>query len=90
MIDLVSIDGRLGQLGGAAPGAEARNVDHLCLRVERFDEAQIVKHLQSHGVVPRGSASSNFGAEGEGLSLYLEDPEGNVIELKGPVATERE
>jgi len=90
MIDLVSIDGRLGQLGGAAPGTEARNVDHLCLRVEPFDEAQIVKHLQSHGVAPRGPASSNFGAEGEGLSLYFEDPEGNVIELKGPAAAERE
>ena len=90
MIDLISIDGRLGKSGGAAPGAEARNVDHLCLRVEPFDEAQIVRHLQSHGVAPRGPASSNFGAEGEGLSLYFEDPEGNVIELKGPAAAERE
>jgi extradiol dioxygenase family protein len=90
MIDLVSIDGRLGRLGGAAPGTEARNVDHLCLRVEPFDEAQIVSHLQSHGVAPRGPAARNFGAEGEGLSLYLEDPDKNVIELKGPAATERD
>ena len=90
MIDLIGIDGRLGKLGGAAPGAEARNLDHVCLRVEPFDEAQIVKHLQGHGVVPRGPASSNFGAEGEGPSLYFEDPEGNIIELKGPAATERE
>jgi glyoxylase I family protein len=27
---------------------------------------------------------SRFGAEGEGPSLYLFDPEGNVVELKGP------
>jgi len=90
MIDLVGIDGELGRLGGEAPGTEARNVDHLCLRVEPFDEAQIVKHLQTHGLVPRGPASRNFGAEGEGLSLYFEDPDTNVIELKGPAAAERE
>ena len=90
MIDLVSVDGRLGRLGGAAAGAEGRNVDHLCLRVEPFDEAQVVKHLQGHGVTPRGPAARNFGAEGEGLSLYFEDPDNNVIELKGPAAAEGE
>ena len=84
MIDLVSIDGKLGRLGGAAPAAEGRNVDHLCLRIEPFDEAQIVEHLRRHGAAPRGPASINFGAEGDGLSLYLEDPDGNVVELKGP------
>lgn len=90
MIDLVSIDGKLGQAGGAAPGAEARNVDHLCLRVEPFDEAGIVDHLRRHGIAPLGPATRNFGAEGEGLSLYFQDPDRNVIELKGPATAERE
>lgn len=84
MIDLVSVDGQLGARGGAAPGKEARNVDHLCLRIEPFNEADLVKHLSQHGVMPLGSAEINFGAEGDGLSLYLCDPDGNVIELKGP------
>lgn len=84
MVDLVSIDGRLGRVGGEGPKAEGRNVDHLCLRVEPFDEQCIVSHLAEHGVAPKGPASTNFGAEGEGLSLYLCDPDGNVIELKGP------
>lgn len=84
MIDLVAIDGRLGRAGGAGPGAEGRNVDHLCLRVEPFDEAALVAHLQAHGVAPRGPAGVNFGAEGEGWSLYLADLDGNVVELKGP------
>ena len=84
MIDLISTNGKLGRLGGAAPAIEGRNVDHLCLRVEPFDETQIVEHLQSHGAFPRGPAAPNFGAEGEGLSLYFEDPDGNVIKLKGP------
>lgn len=84
MVDLVSIDGPLGRVGGEGPKAEGRNVDHLCLRVEPFDEQRIVAHLAEHGVAPRAPASTNFGAEGEGLSLYLCDPDGNVIELKGP------
>ena len=84
MVDLVSIDGKLGRLGGEGPRADGRNVDHLCLRVEPFDEPRIVAHLAERGVVPRGPASTNFGAEGEGLSLYFCDPDGNVIELKGP------
>jgi glyoxylase I family protein len=84
MIDLISIDGRLGLGGGAAAGSAGRNVDHLCLRVEPFSEAAIVAHLSAHGVATHGPASVNFGAEGDGWSLYLSDPDGNVIELKGP------
>lgn len=84
MVDLVAIDGELGRRGGEGPKEEGRNVDHLCLRVEPFDEARIVAHLAHHGVVPEGPATSNFGAEGQGPSLYLCDPDGNVIELKGP------
>ena len=72
--------------GGAAAGKEARNVDHLCLRIEPFDEAAIVAHLAAHGLSPHGPASNNFGAEGDGPSLYFDDLDGNTIELKGPSA----
>lgn len=85
LIDLVPVDGKLGRAGGAAPGREARNLDHFCLRVEPFDEVQIRHHLAAHRVVA-GPVESRFGAEGEGPSIYLEDPEGNVVELKGPPA----
>ena len=84
MIDLVSIDGTLGARGGAAAGKEARNVDHLCLRIEPFDESDLVAHLHRHGVVPPGGVDINFGAEGDGPSLYFADPDDNMIELKGP------
>jgi catechol 2,3-dioxygenase-like lactoylglutathione lyase family enzyme len=85
LIDLVPVDGKLGMAGGAAPGREGRNVDHFCLRVEPFDEAAIRRHLQAHGV-QAGPSASRYGAEGEGPSFYLEDPEHNTIELKGPPA----
>lgn len=86
MVDLIPIDGKLGSAGGAAPGKEGRNVDHFCFRVEPFDEAAIHAHLAAHGV-EAGPSASRFGAEGEGPSIYLQDPEGNTIELKGPPTT---
>ncbi len=84
-IDLVPVDGPLGRAGGAAPGAEGRNLDHVCLRVEPFDEAAIVRHLQAHGARV-GEIAQRFGADGTGPSMYVHDPEGNVVELKGPPA----
>jgi glyoxylase I family protein len=83
LLDLVPVDGKLGKAGGAPPGKEGRNLDHFCFRVEPFDEAAIRSHLQAHGVTA-GPVESRNGAEGEGPSMYLTDPEGNVVELKGP------
>ncbi|WP_303638363.1 VOC family protein [Stenotrophomonas tuberculopleuritidis] len=84
MIDLISLDGTLGRRGGAGAGNEGRNVDHLCLRIDPFDEAALVAHLQAHGVQVHDAATVNFGAEGDGPSLYFQDPDGNSVELKGP------
>lgn len=85
LVDLVQINGKLGKVGGAAPAREGRNVDHFCFRVEPFDESSIRDHLQAHGV-EAGATVSRYGAEGEGPSIYIADPEGNVVELKGPSA----
>lgn len=82
-IDLVSVDGPLGQQGGAPAGDGGRNLDHLCLRVEPFDEPAIRAHLAKHGVAA-GETVRRYGAEGDGPSLYVRDPEGNTVELKGP------
>ena len=83
MIDLVAVDGPLGRRHDHTSGATSRNVDHLCLRIEPFEEASIVAHLSAHGITPHGPASRNFGAEGEGPSLYFDDADGNTIEIKG-------
>jgi len=88
LIDLVPVDGQLGRMGGAAPGSEGRNMDHFCLRVKPFDAAAIMAHLGAHGVDP-GKVEQRYGAEGMGPSIYLRDPDGNVVELKGP-ATSKE
>lgn len=83
LIDLVPVDGTLGRAGGAAPGAGGRNLDHFCLRVAPFDETRIRATLAAHGVAA-GETATRYGAEGEGPSIYVTDPEGNVVELKGP------
>ncbi|HSE73214.1 MAG TPA: VOC family protein [Dongiaceae bacterium] len=83
LIDLVAIDGKLGRMGGGAPGKEGRNLDHFCVTIEGYDETRIRAYLTAQGVAI-GEAGSRYGAEGEGPSLYVSDPEGNVVELKGP------
>ena len=85
LIDLISVEGKLGQMGGDAPAPHARNMDHLCLRIEPFDEESLRAHLSAHGV-EAGEVQMNYGSEGNGPSLYVSDPEGNVVELKGPPA----
>jgi glyoxylase I family protein len=83
LIDLLPVDGMLGRKGGAAPSPEGRNVDHFALQITQFDDAALRAHLASHGVaiVEWGR---RYGAEGEGPSIYVNDPDGNVVELKGP------
>lgn len=83
LIDLVPVDGPLGKKGGAPAGKDARNLDHFCLQVEPFDGEAIIAHLRRHGCDP-GPIESRYGANGQGPSIYVPDPEGNMVELKGP------
>ncbi|MGH7003755.1 MAG: VOC family protein [Alphaproteobacteria bacterium] len=82
LIDLVDLAGPLGRAGGRAPETEGRNLDHFCLRVEPFDPDAIRQRLAALGVTA-DPPKRRFGAEGYGDSIYLSDPEGNRIELKG-------
>jgi len=83
LIDIVSVDGSIGRQGGPAPGQGGRNMDHFCVRVEAFDESDIRAHLARFGV-RAGELETRYGAEGSGPSVYIQDPEGNTVELKGP------
>lgn len=86
LIDLIACDGPLGRAGGAPAGAEGRNVDHFCLRIEPFEAKMLRAHLAAHGIAA-GDVVERYGAEGSGPSLYVTDPDGNVVELKGPATT---
>ncbi len=64
-------------------GAGARNMDHFALNIEPFDEAALRAHLSASGV-EIGEVARRYGAQGLGPSMYITDPDGNTVELKGP------
>ena len=82
LIDLVDISAPEAAWA-KPPVAGGRNFDHLCLALGVHDEAMLRRHLACHHVeiIEEGV---HGGSRGESLSLYVRDPSGNVIELKGP------
>ena len=88
LIDLVPLASPLGSLGGAGPGADGRNMDHFALQLGRFDAAAIFAHLAAHGI-EHGETAERYGAKGIGPSIYIKDPDGNTVELKGPATDQR-
>ena len=83
LIDLVDVAAPLGRAGGAPPAEGARNLDHFCVRIEPFDEEEIRRVLKENAVEAGPTARRN-GAQGTGPSIYIRDPDGNTVELKGP------
>jgi len=83
LIDLVPVSSRLGSVGGPAAGSSGHNMDHFALELTRFDADAIFAHLDAHGV-DHGDTAQRYGAKGSGPSIYLKDPDGNTVELKGP------
>ncbi len=83
LIDLVTLDGWLGRQYERAPDRDGPNVDHFCLQVDPWDAAAIIAWLAAHGI-DAGEPSRRYGALGYGPSIYIEDPDGNTVELKGP------
>lgn len=78
MIDLIEIDGRVADRGGTL-----KNMDHLCLTLKAWDLAALEAHLNRYDV-DIGNLECRYGAFGFGPSIYLNDPDGNTVELKGP------
>lgn len=81
LIDIVSCDSELGRLGGKAPQQDGRNVDHVCLQIASIEEQALLDYLAEFGIATEEFAK-RYGAQGFGRSVYINDPEGNVIELK--------
>ena len=79
LIDLVPASASPGEAGDKT----GRNMDHFCVRLAGFDAAALKAHLAKNGVDP-GDVHERYGAEGYGPSIYISDPDGNTVELKGP------
>ena len=83
LIDLILVDERPGKIDGVTPDKESHNLDHFCLSIDPFNTDEVIRYLKSKGIDP-GKVENRYGAEGDGPSIYVTDPEGNVVELKGP------
>lgn len=81
LIDIVDVDSELGRQGGGPPTVLENNVDHFCLQLRPIDEGDIISHLQHHGISDN-DFQERYGAQGFGRSLYIKDPEGNIVELR--------
>ncbi|SEQ09985.1 Glyoxalase/Bleomycin resistance protein/Dioxygenase superfamily protein [Amphritea atlantica] len=81
LIDLVMVDSELGREGGGPPTATENNMDHFCLLLEPITEDEIREHLKKHKIA-FGDFTERYGSEGFGLSTYIQDPEGNTVELR--------
>ena len=81
LIDLVTVEGKLGQMGGGPPTSSENNLDHFCLQVDTMCEEDILSHLDKHGI-EHGGFQQRYGAQGFGNSVYLKDPDGNTVELR--------
>ena len=84
MLDLVDVHGELGQTGGAAPGRTGRNLDHFAVRVEPFDLDRLLDFCWRLDITATPASQLLLGADGYGQAVFIEDPDGNRIELKGP------
>lgn len=82
VIDLVWLEGRMGKLAGAAPRTDARNMHHFCLTCAPFDFKALSARLDALNIERSAQPQTNLGAEGNGTSLYVLDPDGNLVELK--------
>jgi glyoxylase I family protein len=80
LIDLVTVDSELGRLGGKPPSQNGRNVEHVCLRIADCDETALLQYLNQHDI-KHSAFEDRYGAQGMGRSVYIDDPEGNIIEL---------
>jgi len=75
LIDLVPLpdDGERGE----------PNLEHFALTIVPFEPEQLAAHFVAHGL-ETGEVAERYGAEGFGPSIYIQDPDGNTVELKGP------
>lgn len=80
LIDLVPLPE--GHSGGGG------NVEHFALTISPFEPEILAEHLATNGL-DCGQVERRYGAGGFGPSIYIKDPDGNVVELKGPASSDQ-
>ena len=81
LIDIVTVDSELGRAGGPPPSGTEKNVDHFCLQIESLTEKELTDWLESNDIEV-GDFEMRYGAEAFGSSVYIRDPDNNIVELR--------
>ena len=84
MLDIIDAAGPLGGEQGDGPVDYGRNLDHFAVRIDPYDEQAILDFCTAQGIEATVPPFPLLGAEGVGPAVYIEDPDGNRLELKGP------
>ncbi len=59
-----------------------KNQDHFCMVIEPTDMDELKERFEALGVEIQGGPGKRWGAHGDGISLYVYDPDNNVVELR--------
>ncbi len=60
----------------------AKNQDHYCMVIEPTDMEELKAKFESIGVDIQAGPGKRWGSHGDGISLYIYDPDDNVVELR--------
>jgi len=60
-------------------------MDHFCMTIAPVDVSELRSYLADKGVIV-GETAVRYGAIGNTMSVYIQDPEANIVELKLPAA----
>lgn len=59
-----------------------RNQDHFCMVIEPMDMDELKAKFEAMGVGIQAGPGKRWGSHGDGISLYVYDPDNNVVELR--------
>ena len=76
IIDFFASDDRPSNRDGV------RNQDHFCMVIEPTDMEELKSKFEAMGVDIQAGPGKRWGSHGDGISLYVYDPDDNVVELR--------
>ena len=59
-----------------------KNQDHYCMVIEPTDMDELKAKFEAMGVKIQAGPGQRWGSHGDGTSLYIYDPDNNVVELR--------